>query len=840
MVFFAVSPLANVIVIAVQNADQTSSSPFKTPIKMVFFAISPLVNTIVIGVQNTDQTSSSRTLIKMVFFTVSALTNIIVVDVQNADQNAFIAVQNTDQMSSSPFKTLFIAVHKLDRCSKTSLSPFKNLFFIVFKLDHCSKTSSSPFKTSSSLFTNDFKTPQKRAFGGCPLSYDIFINHELPNDPRNAHIWVTPLPASRRERENQYPTSALQPIMLRTRQPPTLHVSALSDADYAAYIVAFGAGGSRGVSRGRYGAYVDGVIIDQILKNFAPEQDVLTDGQFFAVMRVVFHAQYGAAVDDSLVFVQAATPTATLSSRRTPPSTSSNSFTRAQSQFQSELCKPPTEPPPASSNPLPHLTSKTPAAFPLNPLLRPRHVTRHQHATPPLPPHKLALLHPLRHGSLARLPVGCLKAANGAQSVKEVLDTLSKERRAEVIRKRGTGSSNDVTAARIAIRSSSSSSISSNERMPAPPAASHPTTAPHLANPCLSPFPYTDTHALPSTITVTISIPVIVSPNAVAAAAAITPSPSSPTTPSGRRPNHRFPFGAIADQDHHHGRSRERGGGEGWYSINELDARLWASSNPGPNLTGPGPSMTDALQCAFAALRPGAGFESVRVRAEGRVLLGYSKMGKGGERLVGEEEMEGGDGDGEGDDDGPDVDSNPDLQAGGTSSLVPGIGSQGQHVNRHQCVVSEMSLKEGGGMRSGGYSPTSEDGRSYYPPGGESADSVVYRGVLMLKLAILAHGRYLPSQGPRNRQLADQLPDGVPYIVFVSHNIFLVELYEALLSWEAEKHHYLWVDYYNTEWSRFIVGMGDHPLENPQGYYQKTFDLDLIVNCLQPVYRRID
>ncbi|KAF8522947.1 hypothetical protein BU17DRAFT_86526 [Hysterangium stoloniferum] len=134
---------------------------------------------------------------------------------------------------------------------------------------------------------------------------------------------------------------------------------------------------------------------------------------------------------------------------------------------------------------------------------------------------------------------------------------------------------------------------------------------------------------------------------------------SSPTTPSGKRPSHPFPFADITDQDHHHGRSRVRGGG-GWNSINELDARLGASSNPGPNLTGPGPSMIDALQCAFAALRPGAGFESVRVRAEGRVLPVFE--------------------DGEGDDDGPDVDSNPDLQAGGTSSLVPGIGSQGQHI----------------------------------------------------------------------------------------------------------------------------------------------------------------
>ncbi|KAF8524113.1 hypothetical protein BU17DRAFT_63471 [Hysterangium stoloniferum] len=96
-----------------------------------------------------------------------------------------------------------------------------------------------------------------------------------------------------------------------------------------------------------------------------------------------------------------------------------------------------------------------------------------------------------------------------------------------------------------------------------------------------------------------------------------------------------------------------------------------------------------------------------------------------GEKLVGEEELEGGDG--EGDDDGPDVDSNPDLQAGGTSSLVPGIGSQGQHINRHQ---------RGGWRRE------------------------------------------------KDETWGDRVMGG----------------------------------------SCFIVGMGDHPLESPQRYYQKTFD----------------
>jgi len=43
----------------------------------------------------------------------------------------------------------------------------------------------------------------------------------------------------------------------------------------------------------------------------------------------------------------------------------------------------------------------------------------------------------------------------------------------------------------------------------------------------------------------------------------------------------------------------------------------------------------DALQRKFANLRPGPGFDSVRVRAEGRMLPhGYAKVGREGERLV--------------------------------------------------------------------------------------------------------------------------------------------------------------------------------------------------------------
>ncbi|KAF8514016.1 hypothetical protein BU17DRAFT_94902 [Hysterangium stoloniferum] len=672
--------------------------------------------------------------------------------------------------------------------------------------------------------------------------------------------------------------------MLRTRRPLTLHVSALSDAEYAAYTqslselaspvspgkdaewetVVLSVREARGWIRGRYGACVDGAIIDQILKNFAPElgpQDVLTGGQFFAVMRLVCHAQSGAAVDDSLVFIQAnpepfspasdskrasiksdvalsrrssgksnpppvppprpshesqltaaAPTTPTLPPRSAPPSTSSNPFARAQSQPP----KPPTEPPPASSNPF-RISLQNP---PLPPSLSSASSSSSSHsppkyATPPLPPRKPALLPPPRHGSLARLPVGVgsssrsstytpplppppappkppkatsmlikqsLQAAKGAQSVKEVLDTLSKERRAEVIRKSGTGGSGntngakvvgsgtgtvrsvspprsfyDVAAARIGIGSSSSSSISSNERTSTPPAftvqpaspaspltvtrsafsqhPSHPSTAP-LPNPRRSKSLH---HPSPGSAAAAASP---LSPDASSAFPRIqsqtrthsqSPSPSPSQSPSShhltqpqpqpqpqspplppprrRRPESvqvtRSPFADAADQDHRRGVSRERGVGEGWrpgsapkhYSVTELDARLRASSNPGPNPTGSGagagagPSMIDALQRTFATLRPGAGFESVRVRAEGRVLPGgYSKMGKGGERLVGEEEeVEGADGDGE-EDDGPEVDSNPDLQPGGASSPVPGVGSQGQHMNRHQRYAGDEGV----------------------------------------------------------------------------------------------------------------------------------------------------
>ncbi|KIJ48768.1 hypothetical protein M422DRAFT_247124 [Sphaerobolus stellatus SS14] len=125
-----------------------------------------------------------------------------------------------------------------------------------------------------------------------------------------------------------------------SRRPLTLHVSALSDAEYTSYTkyftelatpptdgdwerIVFSVREVRGWIRGRFGANLDGSVIDQILKLFCPDlgpQDVLTGGQFFAVLRLLHHAQAGRNVEESLVFVQA----------NPNPNESSNSLTARQ------------------------------------------------------------------------------------------------------------------------------------------------------------------------------------------------------------------------------------------------------------------------------------------------------------------------------------------------------------------------------------------------------------------------------------------------------------------------------------------------------------------------------
>ncbi|THU87288.1 hypothetical protein K435DRAFT_347105 [Dendrothele bispora CBS 962.96] len=124
------------------------------------------------------------------------------------------------------------------------------------------------------------------------------------------------------------------------QRPINLHASALNDAEYELYTTSLAGitladeelsdnqNGSdteiqsddayydrlmvsvreaRAWLRGRY-SHVAAVTIDNILRFFSPtlsQADTLTGGQFFAVLRLVFHAESGKEIDRTLAFVQA-------------------------------------------------------------------------------------------------------------------------------------------------------------------------------------------------------------------------------------------------------------------------------------------------------------------------------------------------------------------------------------------------------------------------------------------------------------------------------------------------------------------------------------------------------
>ncbi|KAA1469820.1 phosphoglycerate mutase-like protein [Dentipellis sp. KUC8613] len=53
----------------------------------------------------------------------------------------------------------------------------------------------------------------------------------------------------------------------------------------------------------------------------------------------------------------------------------------------------------------------------------------------------------------------------------------------------------------------------------------------------------------------------------------------------------------------------------------------------------------------------------------------------------------------------------------------------------------------------------------------------------------------------------DNIPEGIPHVVIVSHNLFLCEFYELLFNWDnaSGKHITTRADYRNTEWSRHLL-----------------------------------
>ncbi|KAF8331103.1 uncharacterized protein EI90DRAFT_3154752 [Cantharellus anzutake] len=147
-------------------------------------------------------------------------------------------------------------------------------------------------------------------------------------------------------------------------RPLVLHISALSPDEYGLFTSVLrelaGPGQdddswdrpvdvmeARGWIRGRYG--LDAALVDKILRYFpiTPEMsDTLSAGQFFAVMRLVAHAQSGRDPAKTLVFVQASVP---------PPLEGHSSGAPRKHSFNAQKFSPskpthtPAQPPPVRS-----------------------------------------------------------------------------------------------------------------------------------------------------------------------------------------------------------------------------------------------------------------------------------------------------------------------------------------------------------------------------------------------------------------------------------------------------------------------------------------------------------
>ena len=106
------------------------------------------------------------------------------------------------------------------------------------------------------------------------------------------------------------------------------------------------------------------------------------------------------------------------------------------------------------------------------------------------------------------------------------------------------------------------------------------------------------------------------------------------------------------------------------------------------------------------------------------------------------------------------------------------------------------------------FGPRSRSGvtpRDYAPPyGGESADDVAERATSGLLLLLHRYGKELdepPKEFVDKKVInsPNDLPEGIPHIIVVSHNIFLTEFYEAMYNW-GRSHRMTTCDYRNVDW----------------------------------------
>ncbi|KAF8555616.1 hypothetical protein OG21DRAFT_1483754 [Imleria badia] len=206
-------------------------------------------------------------------------------------------------------------------------------------------------------------------------------------------------------------------------RPLTLHVSALSDAEYDLYTASLndlatestnsdntpgtthirsdahyertsvGAREVRAWLRGRY-SDLPASEIDSILKLFCPNMlpsDTLTGGQFFAALRLVTHAESGKGVDRTLAFVQAS-----------PRPIKAPDVPRPLSPPKRPVYAPPSHPDRQKPTPFTTPSSET------NPFTR-RQI---DHGTHPVPPAEPDLVPPQRTNKISHNPF--LVRDNGA------------------------------------------------------------------------------------------------------------------------------------------------------------------------------------------------------------------------------------------------------------------------------------------------------------------------------------------------------------------------------------------------------------------------------------------
>jgi probable phosphoglycerate mutase len=115
-------------------------------------------------------------------------------------------------------------------------------------------------------------------------------------------------------------------------------------------------------------------------------------------------------------------------------------------------------------------------------------------------------------------------------------------------------------------------------------------------------------------------------------------------------------------------------------------------------------------------------------------------------------------------------------------------------------IATAMTLYRGLSPDQSGVIP-----RDHQPPdGGESLNVVAYRARLSLTALLGKYGKEL-DETPKeflDKTVIDSpnvLPEGIPHVVVVSHNIFLTELYESMFRWNSS-YRVTTCQYCNADW----------------------------------------